>query len=120
MKATELRIDNLVYNKYDKLHLVGPNDFFNALLDNQMQNKSKLKPIPLTEEWLIKFGFKYDGHTYYDKIVNAHIIFSLIVDITRPHGYMISVGTYLISINEVHKLQNVYFILTGEELTINK
>ena len=82
------------------------------------------EPIPLTEEWLTKFGFEKDD-------VNTYIHYSL------PSG----TGIYFESGNDwnfndanicgdydecihvklpqyVHQLQNLYFSLTGKELTI--
>ena len=76
------------------------------------------KSIPLTEEWLLKFGF--------EKIKNNGIDYEL-------HDCVISVNakwmwTAESKLNEVrtlipthvHTLQNLYFALTGEELTIKE
>ena len=66
------------------------------------------KLIPLTEEWILKFGFKYNEETecyhYYNLIINKQMVM-MDIDI---HVYLKS----------VHHLQNLYFILTGFELTI--
>ena len=67
-------------------------------------------PIPLTEEWLIKFGFI--------KVWNNYRL--------KPLGYLIdnrliTVGSnYLRHIKYVHQLQNLYFALTGEELQLKE
>jgi hypothetical protein len=69
----------------------------------------KLKPIPLTEEWLLKFGFdKID----FQFIKNGIKLFPI-----RDLYYR---GNFPIKsdIKYVHQLQNLFFALTGEELTI--
>ena len=73
---------------------------------------SNPKPIPLTEEWLIKFGFeKLEGwdDMYYFKIGDFQV-----------YEYNVSGYEYDdFNIKHVHQLQNLYFALTGEELKIN-
>lgn len=69
------------------------------------------KPIPLTEEWLIKFGFE-KGFGEYNKgwfvIVELRGIFKL-----RSNDGNINA----IKVNYVHELQNLYYTLTKNELT---
>lgn len=64
------------------------------------------KPLPLTDKWLIKLGFKPFGK---DWVLNGIIIH------TRKRGYVINKKVQIIKF--VHQLQNIYFALTGEELT---
>ena len=82
-----------------------------------------IKPIPLTEEWLIKFGF--------EKITNDYIsgdfeysITDCLIDGNMEFVYVCSKDATLESKCQlpkyVHQLQNLYFTLTGEELTIKK
>ena len=79
-----------------------------------------IEPIPLTEEWLIKFGFRY---------YNNHIYVFPNNDSLRLWGFSWNVQQYLMGLDEfvdiptpsikyVHQLQNLYFALAGEELTI--
>lgn len=72
------------------------------------------EPIQLNEEWLLKFGFKYNNPTYewYDKsavffIQVNYLGFDLIA---KFHNQVIR------EIKYVHELQNLYFALTGKEL----
>jgi hypothetical protein len=89
-----------------------------------------LEPIPLTEEWLIKFGFvSLDAEEdYYEwGLPNENgERFAL-----EQHGYNptkqpyvfvydLGLGQQEIKIKHVHQLQNLYFALTGEELTIKE
>jgi len=94
---------------------------------------SYIKPIPLTEEWLFKAGFEKFGFNelifknitddaFYigiDKTgdTNDGVIFVL-SDQTEKDGEIVT-KNYLPHIKYVHQLQNLYFCLTGEELTIN-
>ena len=74
------------------------------------------EPIPLTEEWLIKFGFDFDGYCSYWK---SEI--ELTKDTMDEHFQSFNnVGSGLCQkeIKYVNQLQNLYFALTGEELTI--
>lgn len=69
----------------------------------------EVQPIPLTQEWLIKFGFDQDGDLgrwSYRIEDNGDIVFmisALEILNEKPIKY-------------VHSLQNLYFALTGEEL----
>lgn len=83
--------------------------------------------IPLTEEWLLKFGFER-----YDELdVNGYLGYKC----NQNKGYCIDMyinskgkccAHYLktaLSLNHpqyVHQLQNLYFSLTGEELKIKQ
>lgn len=85
----------------------------------------EINPIPLTEEWLIKFGFKklMDG-----VIMRGYIDKFLLIDCERflNGEYEVYLKTIESGFSKgtgykyVHQLQNMYFALTGEELTLNK
>jgi hypothetical protein len=77
----------------------------------------EIEPIPLTEEWLIKFGFEEHttNHKYY-KFGCA--IFRGLGDSINRFYYHRSGHSKCIEIKYVHQLQNLYFALTNEELTI--
>jgi hypothetical protein len=77
-------------------------------------------PIPLTEEWLLKFGFiqkKTKGRGFYLndillRLENDKYETILIAD--DPFcGHLVEQ-----EIKYVHQLQNLYFALTGNELEI--
>lgn len=79
------------------------------------------EPIPLTEEWLLKFHFdKFDEGSYsgiwmQDKTERC---------LSRgDEGYYYSDlngQPYSRNIKYVHQIQNLFFALTGEELTIKQ
>lgn len=71
------------------------------------------KPIPLTEEWLMKFGFEIvkGAHQSWRTIkINEEKSF----DIQFIDGDIFYSDTRL---KHVHQLQNLFFALTGQELT---
>ena len=115
MKATELRIGN-----YVKCYVKGITDRFDTvqlniyhLTDICKQIKDyKYEPIPLTEEWLLKFGFDSNGWKgEFIKYAEGYIYLF-------GEESCIFAQAYKIEIKHVHQLQNLYFAFTGEELKI--
>ena len=120
MKTIELRIGNYVSHYVDDdlkvdviadvgYHLLSSAKSITSRKDSDVIKS--LEPIPLTEEWLLKFGFeKLEGwdDMYYFQIGDFQI-----------HEY--NVGGYEFDdfdIKNVNQLQNLYFALTGEELKL--
>lgn len=77
--------------------------------------KSPFTGIPLTEEWLLKFGFVLndDGGDMKgnDRFWSRP---GFLGSLSIPNLKHSTTGLY---IRHVHQLQNLYFALTGEELT---
>ena len=122
MKANELRIGNYVYfgKTETKLFCV---DLLNIAFEKIKNTKSEIQPIPLTEEWLIKFGFNQD------EILNYRYNSEWKLDGKNYDFIYIDIDDKDICINDswnhrkikyVHQLQNLYFALTGEELKIKE
>lgn len=108
MTATELRLDNLIFNhKGEVVKFDG--DFYHWI-------DGGYNPIPLTEEWLLKFGFEkvapqtYLFDTWYVDVVNGDISFYLDGDACVSYVYL----------EHVHQLQNLFYSLTGQELNTKK
>lgn len=129
MKITELRIGNYVIENY--LHFQKQRDerviTVETILErginaDQFDDYSYigldlLKPIPLTEEWLLKFGFKEHGEWF---IIDNYPV-SLHVSIKHDKTTFGYNEEYEIeNIKHVHQLQNLYFALTGWELKIKE
>ena len=133
MKAKDLRIGNLVTDEwYDSFKtVIEVESIIEKGINIEIENDgnypelaqhtiepegliSKLKPIPLTKEWLLKFGFE---ETCYKSIFTRHkrIQYSI-----ENKTYSIGDDVSIYGIDYVHQLQNLYFALTGEELTIKK
>lgn len=87
-----------------------------------------INPIPLTEEWMLKFGFKLKSALVYEInmgtsmyrlkcILPKESACTPVVINDYPDGKNESVVR---PIKYVHQLQNLYFAITGEELTIKE
>ena len=120
MKATELRIGNWVnVISWDWSDFNGETEIDIKELEVIDNGFANVVGIPLTEEWLIKFGFepnieygKYMNHEIY----NTEEGYVYVVD-SVENGY----GDWdytEVDIKHVHQFQNLYFALTNEELTI--
>jgi len=121
MKSTELRIGNLVYPFKDtpkKALGVGANILV-AFTDSQFLDCEihQIEPIPLTEEWLLKFGFQKGG---FDYLKNNLEISKLNNGIFDAYCTDLESFVFISEIKYVHQLQNLYFALTGDELTVNE
>ena len=77
-------------------------------------NYGFLEPIPLTEEWLLRFEFEINK-TYCSKKINKTNEFDIMI---FDDGWLLCDCDIHCKIKYVHQLQNVWFSLTGEELTI--
>jgi hypothetical protein len=127
MEATELRINNLVNavmtNKVYSIDLWALNVIEEGNYQNSHNTKTKVfKPIPLTEEWLLKFGFKSDDISweYSKRLGNFYIMYDIEINsIYINDGSRYDGADIPNEIKHVHQLQNLYFALTGQELTLN-
>jgi hypothetical protein len=123
MKINNLRIGNLVYYNGTKKELgvvteikksLSPNVEYVGLdfrKDIYYQVKD-LEEIPITEEWLLKFGFEKDEIIeFYRKDETSSTI---IIDF----NFVCLLGYSHVKIQTVNQLQNLYFSLTEKELII--
>jgi hypothetical protein len=113
MKANELRVGNWVYDIRGEQNI-------QCDLQFMKQAHDRLYPIPITEEWLLKFGF--DKHPNpngtrswcYYKDRERWVIQSML----DLNSFSFGITPLKPELNFVHQLQNLYFALTGEELEI--
>ena len=116
MKAIELKCNNYVM-LYNNVARIIPNDFV-KWSDEKWEMKD-FKPIPLTEEWLLKFGFGNGvvkgGFSFDKNKLSIHL-----KSTSYPNGrtYFNSWCILEYAIQYVHQLQNLYFALTNTELEI--
>lgn len=111
MKASELRIGN-----YVSLHGI----LVEMTASDFNFDESYFKPIPLTEKWLLKFGFEYSSFygNYKIKAGNYSNSIKLYEGEWCYYNDDSDAGCYFVTtIKYVHQLQNLYFALTNEELT---
>lgn len=127
MKAEELRIGNYIHidapiSDEGKLIRVSPYHLTELLNQTISYN-----PVPLTEEWLVKFGFEYmkcgisgadmwQGMGFWTKELSTdNITLRGDKNVSRPLKLR---DYYNCEIKYVHQLQNLYYALTGEELKL--
>jgi len=124
----ELRLDNYICIN-NNLHpcRVKEITMSSVVVESIKENYSEptinsMNPIPLTEEWLIKFGFGYARITdrlYTIKKTDGFYGFYINKE-TMSYCTFDYEGTIddIIKIEYVHQLQNLYFALTKQELTM--
>jgi len=134
IQANELRIGNWLHYKIDEI--VQPTKFrimddkfiqvdsidYDHLLESELPDsycinhsyRKYYSPIPLTPEILEKCGFGKEGDTY--KIVTKNLDYCFKISFTG-NGYFSQNAMAKHPILYIHQLQNLYFSLTGEELT---
>jgi hypothetical protein len=134
MDARELRIGNLVLFN-DAIKKIAVINEISIAWYNEDKNQyfthlgccvslGLIQPIPLTEQWLVKLRFEEykemplpfsDRKAWFIGEENKMFIWSSGFVFKRlPDGFIIIAE----NINQVHKLQNLYFALISEELTI--
>jgi len=140
MEAKELRIGNYVHTT---CAISGDNIVTEIEeINKQYANEGvSIDPIPLTEEWLERLGFEFydyvldsdediddnetgiyksykkqpDGKKYYYSVnFNSDNTIEFTIKLRWADEMVLSL------IKHVHQLQNLYFALTGEELTIEQ
>jgi hypothetical protein len=116
IKANELRIGNWVKSNIEQQVTIETIEY---LLNDKISDKSIIQPIPLTPEILEKCGFIYKetGSEVYEqerKIYGHLFIWGATSNDTYCHDFHCG-G----EIKYLHQLQNLYYAITGEELTYN-
>lgn len=119
MKRNEVRIGNIIectWYDMDKVYTEIIPININDLIDIEDED---YKPVPLTEEWLLKCE-------QIEKIADGLFVFKLpfnyeIRIVEGKKGYTFWVQNTLLSANidYLHHLQNFYFTIKNEELTFN-
>jgi hypothetical protein len=136
MKIEELRIGSFVLEFGEVTQIVqldrGGKTFY-RINDMQVNKESFLtdgkvafEPIPLTEEWLLKFGFNKDykqGYIGKDFSNLDFVLTELFVmgEWQKGYAFQFSAGGWsrYKEFNFVHELQDFYFAMTGEELELS-
>ena len=120
MKVDDLRAPNLV--EFDGVVCTARSisTSWDRLFD--LVENDQVKPIPLTEDWLVKFGFEKEGNMWVRKDfavkLGAH---NHLIDryLSASPGVFKWICLYGTDCKYVHDLQNAYpLLMRGEELTI--
>ena len=131
MEAKDLRIDNWVEFLGEEMQLMGLTKHngenetarhyaeFKGLVPIKLMH---LKPIPLTEDWLEKFGFELTYESKFRRCFDLDTSigflsfnFSKVIQ-EKDNVSIASLNLKWASLKYVHQLQNLYFALTGKEL----
>jgi hypothetical protein len=138
IEAKDLRIDNLLISSLTGEYVKADWLVIKHVTDGNVQSvyddRSVYEPILLTEEILIKAGFEPNGVYKSMRLpVNelsercrVFIVVSLnpsecwieMID-KRTNDKYEELQSQIIKLSGVHQLQNIFYSLTGEELTIN-
>lgn len=122
MKATDLRIGNYV-NRIGSITNITAIEYHKDLsyvctpISGSI-TENQIEPIQLTEEWLIKFGFKRNERIgSFDTYI---VLMKESLSVNNKMGMYFKNQRVPNNIKYVHQLQNLYYALTGEELTIKE
>lgn len=121
MKVSELRVGNFIQVPFGNeepwvREVYSISGDFVVTENGRYCDDDEFDFVPLTKEWLLKFGF--DGVDFEKTLINQiKISFEF-----RHDGLSYQLGFRTdwlpcIEIKYIHQLQNLYFSLTGQELT---
>lgn len=126
MNAAELRIGNWVQPDWQENSIQVNAKMIVEQFQSNLTDTCYLSPILLTDEWLEKFGFKKRGNEYIldtqhfklfaqeDTTFNSGCFF-----ITRKMEISPNQVDFICNCRYVHRFQNIYYALSGEELIIS-
>ena len=120
MKASELRIGNLCQDKLSgtQLKVTGlkENDISFYVINRDLfplQPGWQAEPIQLTEEWLLKFGAKELNAKR--GVLKEFVLKTVRIEMSNSGNFYYKNSKLILE--SVHQLQNLYFALTGKEVT---
>lgn len=125
MKPNELRIGNYIEHIDHGIFEVEiiTSDGRIGLKDWEFLNIKYLKPVKLNQKLLIEFGFKkeqsnYNNYRSWYELFDDYILIRSndIITKYRNFQFVYLVNYDFVKIKYTHRLQNLYFILTGKEL----
>lgn len=125
INAKELRIGNLVEykitDKFDErkewweVSEIDADDIH--WLSKVDEKDEDFRPMSITKEILLKFGYRIDGDIFFKnnsllRFIGNEVFYS------RGEIDNAEFQEYISSVKYVHELQNLHFALTGRELTV--
>ena len=131
MKVNDLRIGNLLLFENETQEVSSIHSDNTIRLKKTKDDKCHgcynvdtvtIEPIPITEEWLLKFGFYYQSsdknYVVKSKQENNNSIKKIDGDWCYNNDYSDASCYFVRELRYVHELQNLYYALNDEELTI--
>jgi len=130
MKNTELRLGNYVYEGDHLTHVYSLEDELNNYINcSHIEGEffsadGEIKPIPITEELLIKSEFRILEHEwkFFEKKISRGDCNSFVVRLWFNQRWYFGIyghdGGVAIPVEFFHQVQNLYYDLSGEELIV--
>ena len=119
LKENDLRIGNFIKvissNKTFDSYITQAKGYDIVRIEEKSFTYWNYEPVILTEEWLLKFGFKVD---YGCIILSTNRGVITIEEDLAEISSVITHNGVMAPCRYVHQLQNLYFALTGSELTV--
>ena len=125
MDAKEIRIGNYLNvfykGEFKEIHTVEIATFSMFLEGFDLQG-IYFEPIPLTEEWLLRFGFEKiidnEFTLRYELKKDQRFDYFLPKHNLKTFGLRFQGSTFFDVVKYLHQLQNLYFALCGKELQL--
>lgn len=129
MKANELRIGNYVNYAtqttivLDVLRSHAELGYYSDSIGFEREY-TEFRAIPLTEQWLLDFGFYTDNDSWFysldfdDKQETFKICPLYSNDVHNGMFSILNCGACIKKVHHVHQLQNLFFCLCGKELEL--
>lgn len=126
-----VRFGNIIWDShYEQVRTLG----FTDIYEMGMGRAAHLTPIELSEEWLLKLGFKKKEESIFENIKMPYWVHEAVclffnegayeTSYLAGYGFTTFNGIYTACtfrwIENVHTLQNIFSSLTGKELTIKE
>lgn len=116
LKASDLRIGNLLFKPYSDEAVIVDIAIL-TVINNKAANIDNYRPIPLTEEWLLNFGFESDTYANFNITIDSEIFLTAsFYDYECTKFKFLTASDLITPVKFVHQLQNLYVALIGEEL----
>ena len=133
MQGNVFKIDNdMHFHNVLEIHngSLSFDDFLGDAEDSEYEsvNILEVKPIKITPSWLEKLGFKFiirnmwelkiDFYTKLQFYENQDDYITLYIKNYKDMAFHSETYTYLKHIKHIHEVQNLFYSLTGRELTV--
>lgn len=115
MEAKNLRLHNWVLCNGLRTTVNIP--LLKAVFENNIQET--VEPLPLTEEWLNKFGFVEESENDFT-LRQSPMVFTIHRNLITKQFMCRMEINYSFLVETVHELQNLFFAITKQELEIKQ
>ena len=132
IQINELRIGNLISPMGKSFTKVEGFDIYNDMIlssDFAERTNDFFEPIPITEQWLVKFGFNCVNRPkmafkLYHNEEKADFSSMILKEVGNNPVWVYAgnnrwtINPFTVELKYVHQLQNIYFALTGIDLPL--